>query len=96
MARRPACSATASPCPICQRSTTDYVLDHCHTTDISREAICRSCNAGLGMFKDNPDALERAAAYLRQHAARGKAGGVAWVRAQHRAYHPRASASPND
>lgn len=29
--------------------------------------ICHNCNAGLGHFKDDPEALMAAAAYLLQH-----------------------------
>lgn len=30
--------------------------------------LCKHCNTGLGSFKDDPDALERAAVYLKTHA----------------------------
>lgn len=45
------------------------VADHCHRTGVVRAWLCVPCNAGLGMFRDNPDALRRAAAYLEAHAA---------------------------
>lgn len=48
-------------CPLCLTETDDMVSDHCHTTGIPREWVCRNCNVGLGMFDDNPEALERAA-----------------------------------
>jgi hypothetical protein len=56
-------------CPICQTVTTDAVADHAHDTGIPREFLCRSCNAGLGMFKDNPASLRTAALYLEKHQA---------------------------
>lgn len=55
-------------CPICLTSN-DLVSDHDHVTGYSRERICRCCNAGLGMFKDNAAALRRAARYLEKHRA---------------------------
>jgi len=54
-------------CPICKDHTADMVADHCHITGVARDFICRPCNAGLGMFKDNPANLRAAAAYLQRH-----------------------------
>ena len=39
-------------------------IDHCHKTDIVRGLLCRPCNVGLGMFKDDRKMLERAILYL--------------------------------
>lgn len=41
--------------------------DHCHATGKVREILCAKCNAGLGMFRDNPALFERAADYIRKH-----------------------------
>ena len=43
--------------------------DHQHEPFRLREILCRLCNPGLGNFRDNPERLEKAAAYLRKHAA---------------------------
>lgn len=64
------------------------VRDHSHVTGVSRDPICRSCNAGLGMFKDDQAALARAITYLQKHIEQPSV--EQWVRAQHRAFHPRA------
>ncbi len=40
-------------------------MDHCHKTGAFRGFLCESCNYGLGIFKDSPQLLEIAAAYLR-------------------------------
>lgn len=56
-------------CPICREHTADKVADHCHATLVVREWICRRCNAGLGMFRDDPTALRAAAAYIEVHKA---------------------------
>lgn len=64
---------STSKCPICRRETKDLVDDHDHATGFSRELICRACNAGLGMFKDDPVALRRAARYLIKHTALNEA-----------------------
>ena len=65
-----------APCPICLRPTArkHFVSDHCHETGLGRAWICRSCNAGLGMFKDDACALERAVAYLLHHRERHACG----------------------
>lgn len=39
-------------------------LDHCHDTGAWRGVLCRSCNLGLGMFKDDPQRLLNAIMYL--------------------------------
>lgn len=54
-------------CAICEAALTEDnqpQLDHCHTTSIVRGVLCRNCNLGLGMFKDNTEYLGRAIEYL--------------------------------
>jgi len=40
-------------------------IDHDHEKDKFRGLICLNCNAGLGLFKDNPKLLQNAIRYLR-------------------------------
>jgi hypothetical protein len=42
-------------------------VDHDHVTGKIRKLLCTKCNVGIGMLKDNPDIMERAAKYLRDH-----------------------------
>jgi hypothetical protein len=42
-------------------------IDHCHTTNKTRDLLCGNCNRGLGYAKDNPNTLRAAACYLRKH-----------------------------
>ncbi|MFC5670691.1 endonuclease VII domain-containing protein [Streptomyces incanus] len=55
-------------CCICLSAPAAHV-DHCHKTGRVRGVPCFSCNAALGQFKDRPDAIRRAAAYVE---------GIAW------------------
>lgn len=42
-------------------------VDHCHNTGETRRLLCKSCNNGLGLFKDSPEILRNAANYLESH-----------------------------
>ena len=59
----------ATTCEICGHECHNQVLsvDHCHKTNEFRGMLCANCNAGLGLFKDNPQALRQAAEYLEKH-----------------------------
>lgn len=57
-------------CAICRTSEpgpnrTMWCVDHDHSTGAVRGLLCIGCNAGLGNLRDDPEILERAAAYLR-------------------------------
>jgi len=58
-------------CYICGASNTSsgkcLFVDHCHISGKIRKLLCQSCNSGLGMFKDNPYVLLKAAEYLKEH-----------------------------
>ena len=60
-------------CKICQeevdllvpkRNGRTACVDHEHTTGKIRGLLCVKCNAGLGQFRDSPDLLKNAVAYL--------------------------------
>ena len=54
-------------CRICGNKRTEkhrLHIDHCHETDKIRGILCKGCNQGLGKFKDNPELLKKAVAYL--------------------------------
>lgn len=54
-------------CAICKRRD-ELVIDHDHKTERVRALLCKVCNAGLGMFQDNPALLIAAADYLKRKA----------------------------
>lgn len=39
-------------------------VDHCHDTRVVRGLLCGLCNRGLGMYRDQPSLLLKAASYL--------------------------------
>lgn len=52
-------------CAICHTLPEERLhVDHNHTTGKIRGLLCRHCNTGLGMFKDDPVRLEEALKYL--------------------------------
>ena len=54
-------------CAVCKEqcaSGRHLAVDHCHESGKVRGLLCRSCNVGLGHFKDNPKLLLLAAKYL--------------------------------
>ena len=44
------------------------MADHDHASKVRRGLLCNSCNRALGLFRDSPEALERAAEYVRKYA----------------------------
>ncbi|MFF7299132.1 endonuclease domain-containing protein [Streptomyces sp. NPDC008265] len=55
--------AQGGVCVICRIAPAEHV-DHDHQTGKVRGVLCFSCNAALGQFKDRPDVMRRAAAYV--------------------------------
>ena len=54
-------------CDICWKQYDTYAkleVDHCHKSGKTRGLLCKTCNLGLGEFKDDPELLERAILYL--------------------------------
>ena len=65
--------AQQGKCAICNTQLQGgklQAVDHCHTTDKVRAILCHGCNKGLGLFRDLPDSLRKAADYLEHHAAK--------------------------
>ena len=69
------CSSQGNVCAICgmpqnSKRGPNLSVDHCHETGKIRALLCVKCNTGLGMFKDDPRLMERAAEYIRSHSKR--------------------------
>lgn len=57
-------------CLICHRPETQrkrLAVDHCHKTGKVRGLLCTTCNSAIGHLLDDPDVIDRAAAYVRRH-----------------------------
>lgn len=53
-------------CGICKAFIDESsAVNHNHETGIVRGILCRQCNSGLGMFKDNIESLKAAIKYLK-------------------------------
>ena len=50
-------------CAICG-SDGPLVVDHNHKTNKVRGLLCATCNSGVGLLKDSPKVLKRAAEYI--------------------------------
>lgn len=56
------------PAPDMKKARSDYAcVDHNHITSKIRALLCFHCNMGLGFFKEVPEFMEKAAAYIRYH-----------------------------
>jgi hypothetical protein len=45
----------------------ELCIDHDHSTNKIRELLCRNCNTGIGMFKDDVNLVQTALNYLKKH-----------------------------
>ena len=62
---RALCKAQDNKCAICGSSVEGRLsVDHDHKDGCIRGLLCRTCNLGLGLFKDNQELLIKAAGYL--------------------------------
>ena len=46
--------------------TTGAYVDHNHKTEEVRSLLCQACNAGLGLFRESIDILQRAIDYIKK------------------------------
>ncbi len=54
----------AANCPICDKYTDKWILDHCHYSNNFRGYICNNCNLAIGRFNDDIELLKKAIVYL--------------------------------
>ena len=52
-------------CEICRNEPNRWlVVDHCHNSTKVRGILCEQCNQALGLFKDDPEVMRKAALYI--------------------------------
>ncbi len=62
-------AAQGGRCLICKEHMDVPCVDHCHDLGHVRGILCRSCNVGLGWFRDRPELLRNAARYIANYKA---------------------------
>lgn len=66
------CAICDKPIPFRGATRNVVHIDHDHATDKVRGILCGNCNRGLGGFRDSPEFLQRAIAYLAQSSSSSK------------------------
>lgn len=56
-----ACGICKTPQSKLQRK---LAVDHCHSTGRIRGLLCSNCNTALGLLRDNPESIRRAARWI--------------------------------
>jgi hypothetical protein len=51
-------------CAICRAQPPRLIVDHCHVSGYVRGLLCQACNQAIGFFRDQPDTMRAAAAYV--------------------------------
>jgi len=71
-------------CAICAAPAPEH-LDHDHLTGRIRALLCRRCNQGLGLLRDDPTVLRAAADYVEEHREHGSGDhpGASGIRVSH-------------
>jgi hypothetical protein len=59
-------NGTCAICSLSCETGRDLAVDHDHETGKIRGLLCRNCNVSLGLMKDDPARLRKAAEYLEQ------------------------------
>lgn len=55
-------------CAICDGCiANECVIDHEHATGRIRGCLCRKCNMAIGLMREDPETLRRAAEYIERH-----------------------------
>jgi len=54
----------------------NLAVDHCHESGTVRGLLCQDCNTGVGLFKDSPLLMIKAAKYLKKLESQGVSDGV--------------------
>lgn len=60
-------AAQGGLCAVCSRQPgkKGLAVDHHHATGVVRGLLCSSCNTAIGLLRDDPELMEKAAQYAR-------------------------------
>lgn len=68
------CKEQNYKCSICLNHDENLVVDHCHSSGLIRELLCKKCNSAIGLLKEDINNLNNAISYIMRHNEKKQTG----------------------